>query len=216
MMTRRLFAALSAALLALTGAALMGTALTAPARALTAEEQALLGKIEAYVNGLTTVKTRFVQASPDGRRVTGTIYISRPGKLRIDFDPPSQMRIVTTRLWLVVYEDKKSEPQNYPLSSTPAGILVQEKIDFDGDLKATNIRQTGQAILVTLIRTKNPGQGSMTLIFAPEPLKLVGWVVTDSQGQRTRVNLTNTQVGVKLDPGVFALREGVRAPGVER
>lgn len=206
------------------GAALAATVLiaaalagAAPARALNAEEKALLEKIQQYVNRITTVKTRFTQTSPTGRKAQGTIYIKRPGKLRIDFDPPSEMKIVTTRLWLVVYEQKGAEPQNYPLNSTPAGILVQESIDFNGgDLRVTGMRQSGSAVFVTLVRAKNPGQGSMTLIFRREPLALSGWVVTDSQGQRTQVQLSNTQTGVALGPEVFALDQNVRTPGVER
>ncbi len=213
MLIRHLAAATMAALL-------FGLAGTAPAHALDGDQKALLARIQKYVNSLTTVKTRFTQIAPNGQMAKGTIYLSRPGKLRIDFDPPSQVRIVTTSLWLVVYEGKNAEPQNYPLNSTPAGILVRKHITFGGDLKVTTLSQSKGYVRVQLIRAKNPNQGSMTLVFDSDPIKLVGWVVADAEGQRTIVRLSDTKVGIKLDPETFALRgpgtENSRLPALTR
>jgi len=196
---------------------LFGLGSAGPARALSADERTQLAAIEKYVNSLTTVKTRFSQTAPNGQSAKGMIYLQRPGKLRIDFDPPSDVQIITTRLWLVVYEGKNAEPQNYPLDSTPAGILVRKEIKFGGDLTVKSVRQEKGVVRVRLIRTRNPNQGSMTLIFGAEPMKLIGWIVADAQNQRTIVRLSGTQVGVKLGPETFALRgRSVSTPGVER
>lgn len=192
-------------------------AAAAPASALTDAERARLAEIEKFVNSLTTVKTRFTQIAPNGQSAKGTIYLQRPGKLRIDFDPPSQVQIITTRLWLVVYEGKNVEPQNYPLDSTPAGILVRKEIKFGGDLKVTSVATAKGVVRVRLIRTRNPNQGSMTLVFGAEPMKLLGWVVADAQNQRTIVRLSDTETGLKLSPETFALRgPSLSTPGVER
>lgn len=203
---------------AVLAALLFGLGAAAPARALSPDDQALLARVEKYVNSLTTVKTRFSQIAPDGQTAKGTIYLSRPGKLRIDFDPPSRVRIMTTRLWLVVYEGRNAEPQNYPLNSTPAGILVRKTIHFGGDLKVTRISRTDRFVRIRLIRAKNPDQGSMTLVFDRQPLKLVGWVVADAEGQQTVVRLHDTKVGIKLNPDIFTLRDRAadRVPGNDR
>lgn len=196
---------------------LFGLGSAGPARALSAAERAQLAAIEQYVNSLTTVKTRFTQIAPNGQRSKGMIYLQRPGKLRIDFDPPSDVQIITTRLWLVVYEGKNAEPQNYPLNSTPAGILVRKEIKFGGDLTVKAVQQSKGVVRVRLIRTRNPNQGSMTLLFAAEPIKLIGWVVSDAQNQRTVVRLSSTQVGVRLGAETFALRgPSVSRPGTDR
>jgi outer membrane lipoprotein-sorting protein len=210
MLIRHLAAAAMAALL-------FGLAGAAPARALDGDQKALLARVQKYVNSLTTVKTRFTQIAPNGQMAKGTIYLSRPGKLRIDFDPPSHVRIVTTSLWLVVYEGKNAEPQNYPLNSTPAGILVRKQIKFGGDLKVTALSRGKGFVRVRLIRANNPNQGSMTLVFDSDPIKLVGWIVADAEGQKTIVRLSNTQVGIKLNPAIFALRPtAAKAPGFDR
>ena len=46
--------------------------------------------IERYVNSIRTLQARFVQRNPNGSVVQGTLYISRPGRMRFEYDAPSQ------------------------------------------------------------------------------------------------------------------------------
>ena len=54
-----------------------------------------LARVEDYLNGLTTLKADFVQINPDGGTVTGELYYERPDKMRLDYDPPSDILIVS-------------------------------------------------------------------------------------------------------------------------
>ncbi len=49
---------------------------------LSAEDQAAVRRIEDYINSITTLKARFIQLNPNGHFVEGSLYISRPGRLR--------------------------------------------------------------------------------------------------------------------------------------
>jgi hypothetical protein len=51
-----------------------------PAHALTAGEAAALKKAEAYLNGIKTLKARFLQVNPDGKSVEGDAYVHRVGR----------------------------------------------------------------------------------------------------------------------------------------
>ena len=65
-------------------------------------------------------------------------------------------------------------------------------------------RLPGQ-IQVSLIRTASPGDGTLTLIFADNPLTLRQWTVLDAQRQETRVTLYNVETGGKFDQKLFEL-----------
>ena len=56
---------------------------------------------------------------------------------------------------------------------------------------------------MSLIRTASPGDGTLTLIFADNPLTLRQWTVLDAQRQETRVTLYNAETGGKFDPKLF-------------
>ena len=53
------------------------------------------------------------------------------------------------------------------------------------------------------MRTHSPGDGSLTLMFADNPLTLRQWTVIDAQRQETRVTLYNVELGGRFDPKLF-------------
>ncbi len=47
----------------------------------------ITARIEQHLNSINTLRARFLQISPAGEISRGTVLMSRPGKLRIDYDP---------------------------------------------------------------------------------------------------------------------------------
>ena len=58
-------------------------------------EQATVAKANAALNSLSTMSADFSQVSGDGRRLTGLVYVQRPGKLRFEYNKPSTLEIVS-------------------------------------------------------------------------------------------------------------------------
>jgi len=184
--------------LALAATALMAAATAAFAQGLSPADQADVARVEAYVNRITTFKADFVQIAPNGGTARGTMWIMRPGRLRVEYRPPVKLRIFATPQYLIVEDCKVKDPQYLPLRATPAGILVQERIALSGDMQVTQVKRENQWLSVRLIETKAPEKGSMTLVFRNEPLQLIGWTVVDSNGGPTQVSLENIQAGLAL------------------
>ena len=59
-----------------------------------AQAQACTAEVEKYINSIRTLKARFVQSNPNGSVVQGTLYVRRPGRMRFEYDAPSQLKIV--------------------------------------------------------------------------------------------------------------------------
>lgn len=172
-----------------------------------------IGAIETYLNGLGSLKSSFVQIAPDGARSTGTLYYERPDKMRLDYDPPSQIEIVANG-WEVLYHDKRLKQVSEMLTrQTPLAFLLADTIELSGDVTVTDFRDTGSELEVTLVESDEPGQGRVTLTFSQAPLALRGWSVTDPQGQTTHVILEDVQTGVPMDDELFSTRDPYRGPG---
>ena len=200
---RRLAAIL---IVALAWAAAPVPASAAPPRAatLSAADRADVGRIEAYLNRIRTLKARFLQVSSTGDLSEGTLFISRPGKLRIEYDPPVPILIVAARGVLTYFDKELEQVSEIDLESTPAGILVKETVSFfSGDFTLTRFKRRADAARVTLVRTEDPAEGSLTLIFSDRPLALRKWIVTDAQGVKTTVSLLKTRFGLPLNPELF-------------
>ncbi len=191
---RRLFAAL-----------LLVLAVPGPAAArLANEDMADIARAEQYLNQITTLKARFIQVANNGNQAEGVAYLSRPGQLRLDYLPPNPIQVFADA-GMLVYFDKELQQTSYVgINQTPAGILVQPQIRLTGgDITVTGVRRVRGTLELDLVRSRDPGAGSMTLIFGERPFALKQWRVRDPQGQVTTVSLFDTQTGIRLDPSLF-------------
>ena len=179
---------------------------------LTDRDRADIARIEAYLSGLRSLKARFVQVAPDGGLSEGVVWLERPGKMRFEYDPPSPFLLVAN-YGLVVFSDRKlQQTSNIPLSQTPLGILLAEKVTLSGDVEITGLQRQPGEILLTFQRTASPSDGSLTLVFLDRPLALQQWSVVDQQRQATNVQLFNVQLGGKFDAALFQVATPAPSP----
>ena len=180
-----------------------GGAAAATAVRLSERDKADVSKVGAYLNGIRTLRARFFQFGPRGGVARGTIFISRPGRLRVQYDPPVKVLLVATPIWLIHYDGELDQVSYLPLNSTPAGFLVQKRIRLTGKVHVTAIKRERGRLFVTIAESRNAQKGKLTLIFSQNPLTLREWRVLDPRGLPTRVTLRNTQTGIKLDRKLF-------------
>ncbi len=180
---------------------------------LTAETRQELQDIQAYLNTIRTVEADFLQTSSNGEHATGRLYMSRPGKLRVEYTPPPAILVVADGTFLI-YHDKALDQVSYvPLSASPAGILLDKRIDLDDPaLTITNVVDDGDTVRISVVRTESAGDGSLTLFVTKSPWQLSEWEVTDAQGITTRVALANPVFGGSLNAKLFEFRNP-RLPG---
>ncbi|MBI2707921.1 MAG: outer membrane lipoprotein carrier protein LolA [Proteobacteria bacterium] len=162
-------------------------------------------KYENYLNELKTLSGEFTQTNSKGQSVTGTIQISRPGKMRLDYNPPSSLLIVADGKWLVTYDKEADETSYVSLDNTPAAFILRPYIQFSGDVAITSIIPKGNATEISLIRKEDPDAGYISLVFANNPISLKEWSVVDPQGIKTRVVLSKIDSNVDLHPGLFMI-----------
>jgi outer membrane lipoprotein-sorting protein len=163
-------------------------------------------RVQEYLNGLVTLKSRFLQASSTGNFAEGTFYLSRPGKMRVEYDPPVQFLIVADGTWLIYQDKELDQITHIPLGLSPADILVQENVSLlAGELIVTKIDRGPGIISITIMREEDGG-GQLTLIFSDKPLKLKKWVVIDPQGVKTSVSLLSSQRDVSFDSKLFNVK----------
>lgn len=175
---------------------------------LSADDQADVLRIERYLNRIKTMQARFLQVSSDGDYSEGNLYFSKPGKMRLEYDAPKQVLIVSDGVNLA-YVDKELEQASYfDLESTQASILLRDVISFSaGDVIITAFERGPGVLRMTLIKGNDPLEGNITLIFSDRPLGLKKWTVTDAQGIVTNVSLLGPRFGGKLDPELFDYRQ---------
>lgn len=173
---------------------------------LSSQDSADIARIEAYLNGIHSLKARFMQTAPDGGVAQGVALMQRPGRMRFQYDPPSPFLLIANYGILFFHDAQLNQTTNMPLGRTPLGILLGDQLRLSGDISVTKfVRLPGQ-LQVTLVRSASPSEGSLTLIFADNPIMLKQWIVVDQQGKQTRVAFTNMEVGAPVDAKQFDYR----------
>ena len=198
-MTRRIF-------LAGAVAALLLPALPAPAQMSGADARDL-ARISNYLNGITTLAGNFVQIGHDGELSEGLFYLRRPGRIRFEYKPPNPALIVADGFWVGIYDKRLNTLDRIPLNSTPLDILLRERVDLGSDGAIRSIERSPGLMRVTAIDPDAPEQGSITMVFAENPLELRQWIIVDPQGLTTTVVLSEMRSNVELDPNLFFIED---------
>jgi outer membrane lipoprotein-sorting protein len=168
-------------------------------------EAANLDKLSAYLNSIHTLKSNFVQLSPEGEMAQGEFTLSRPGKLRFGYNPPSAVLIVATDGSIYVKNARLNTVDRTSLSDTPLDILLNRDVDLRHNTAVTGIEEQPGAMIVHARANTTRSQSNITLVFTYPAIELRQWMVKDNQGGVTTVALSGVQTGLALPEGLFAV-----------
>jgi len=175
--------------------------------ALPPAQQEQVDAVPDCMRKLKTLTSTFVQVAPDGSFTSGRLWIQWPGKLRMQYDPPAKILLVTTD-WRLVFYDGVAKQVNYiPVKETPVGFLLAERPDFGKEVLLREVQDVGSEILLTAVRKGAEDQGAVELAFAQRPVELRRWTVIDPAGQRTVVTLADVTLDQKIDSDLFTWRD---------
>ena len=193
-------------LLAVLSAAALSLLAMLPAEA----QQGSIGvpQIEQYFNGIRSLKARFVQSNPNGSVVQGTLYVRRPGRMRFEYDAPSQLKIVADGYQVTMWDNATRDFGQWPIGWTAASFLVKDPLVLSGDLQVEKLERVNGMLEATMSQTRKPQEGKLIVRLAENPLLLRGWTIIDNRGNRVTVSLSEMQSGLQLADSLFKNESG--------
>lgn len=209
-MTMAVIAALGLAILALViaSAGVTSAAHAAdknPQITLSDSDRADIDRISAYLSSLADMQGNFLQVGPDGSLAEGKFYLRRPGRLRFEYAPPEKILVVADGTWVAV-KDGYSATQRYPLGATPLGLLLEDHVNLNKEVKILGVERQPGSLRLKLADKSGNAPGDITLVFDEPSLQLRQWVVTDAQGLQTTVALRSIQNGIRADNALFVIK----------
>lgn len=191
--------------LALVAAPIAFTAASIPA----AQGQApdILTDVQASLRATTSMVADFRQTDGNGRQLTGTLTLRRPGQIRFQYEKGVPLLIVGDGKSLTMIDYEVKQVQRWPVKNSPLAALL----DPDRDLTryARSVPTGNDKVLSIAVKDpKRPEYGTITMVFtregsAPGGLQLRGWVALDSQNNRTRIDLTNQRYNIAVADSAF-------------
>ena len=162
-------------------------------------DKSLVKQIEIYLNAITALVAEFTQSTPTTDPVKGKIWLKRSikesGKMRLDYDPRVQQRVVARDDQLFIYDlTDKTDPLPQNLSSMPAAFILQNNISLEKDADVKDVFKNKDGNLD--LKLSSPADLTLTFsLYENGNIKdLDGWVLIDAQGQEITVKLTKVNV----------------------
>lgn len=162
-----------------------------------------VAQVEQYVNSIRTLQARFVQNNPNGAIVQGTLYVSRPGKMRFEYDAPSKLKVVADGWQVTMWDPTTKDFGQWPIGWTAASFLVKEPFKLSGDITVLKSERVNGLLEMTMAQTRKPQEGKVIVRVAENPLQLRGWSIIDNRGNKVDVSLNDVKQGIPLADSLF-------------
>ena len=162
-------------------------------------------KIEDYLNKLNNISSNFIQINSDGLKVKGKLFLSKPGKLRIEYEKKENPLIIADGKWLHYFDMELNEIQSVTIEKSPAWILLKKKVNLKKDFKIETLNKKNNKTFITLSNKDLENIKTIKLIFLNKPLTLKGWMIIDSNEIQTTVSLLKIKKINKFNSKTFQL-----------
>ena len=138
-------------------------ALTTPV-ALAAQSTGDLATVQRHLQALTTMTADFTQTDRNGKVLTGTFTLKRPGKLRFQYEKGVPILIVAEGGALTFIDYSVRQVQRWPIKNSPLGVLLDPSRDIS---RYAKVVPTGnpQVVSIEANDPNHPEYGRITLIF---------------------------------------------------
>jgi outer membrane lipoprotein-sorting protein len=174
--------------------------------ALDADQRALVERVNAWFNGIPFMTGDFVQVGPDGTRFTGKMYVQKPGRMRFQYNAPSNIELIADGQGVAVRDRKLVTQDIYPIGQTPLRFLLAEQLNLSKDTSLIGVHRDDLFTTVVL-EEKNAigGTHRVLLMFASTDMTLRQWTITDPQGFDTTVAVSNLDTRTRPDAKLFRI-----------
>ena len=166
-----------------------------------------LAQVQQHLQGVSSMTASFSQTDRNGRTLTGTMTLKRPGKIRFQYQKGVPQLIVADGRSLFFIDYQVNQVERWPIGNSPLGVLLDPKRDISKFAKLLPTQNPG-VVSVEVHDPKHPEYGWITMIFqksasAPAGLMLQGWVALDSQNNRTTIRLSDQRFNVPVSDRTF-------------
>jgi outer membrane lipoprotein-sorting protein len=167
-----------------------------------------LAQIELYLNNIKNLSAKFIQETSDGTLVEGKFFLSRPGKMRIEYSSKPQIIIAVNGSVLSYLDVELDEISHLGTNTTPASFLTRPNISFAAkDVEITNVKKSDGQIKVSVMKKNRKEAGEFSLVFSTNPLTFRKMEVKNDLDQIISVSLTKIDFASPIPDKIFILKK---------
>ena len=165
-----------------------------------------INQISEYINNIQTISSDFIQTNSNGESFSGIIKIKKPGLLLLDYNTPSNNKIISNGKEVALINKKNKTITYYNLEQLPIKIFLDSNFSLN-NFKIIKYQEDEKKIEFEINDKINNNSGSIKFIFQDSPLLIKKWIIKDIQGFETQMFLSNTTINSKLEDVNFKIED---------
>ena len=158
-------------------------------------------RILNYLESFSSLSSKFIQINNNGDILSGKIFVSRPGKFRIEYEQIPLVLISDSKRLASVNKDLKSI-NFHRVNENPLSILLFKKLDMN-KVKILKLVEKENTLLVELSSTQFEDKGIIEILFETKPFRMKKWTVFKTDQTKTEVFFDNLHLNKVLPSKLF-------------
>ncbi len=154
-----------------------------------------------YLEGFNSLKSDFVQINNNGDVVSGSFFIERPGKFRIEYNQIPLLILSDSKRIAIVNKNLKSI-SFHNFNEIPVGVLLFKKLSLK-NIKIFNLQEDENVVSVKIKNTEFNNHGFVEIMFEKKPFIMKKWTLFKNDKTKTEVFFDNLYFDNKLSPTLF-------------
>ena len=171
------------------------------------EDEKSIKRAQQYFNNLRSIEANFTQTDSSNQTREGKFFLSRPNKLRLDYNTPQKEMIMLSEDMFIHFNEELSEVSYLSAGQFPISFLSRRDLDLKKDAKILNIIQNNSTLSLELeLPTKEEYKPRLTLGFDKNPFNLKSIVVQEPDGKTVLLELVSAKYNTDIDNKTFEFK----------
>ena len=158
-------------------------------------------RILKYLQNFDSLSSDFIQVNNNGSVLTGKLFISRPGMVRVEYNEIPLLLISDSKKIASINKDLDSITF-YRIQDIPVALLLYKNFGLE-TLKILDFVDFENQLKLKIKEKKDENIGYVEIIFEKNTFTLKKWIVFREKLNKTEVLLQNLKLNKKFNKKIF-------------
>ena len=160
-------------------------------------------KILTYLQAFDSLKSDFIQVNNNGNVLSGKIYISRPGKVRVEYNE-IPLLIISNGKKIASINKELDSITFYRIQDIPLAPLLFKNFSLN-NIKILEYSDIENQLRIRFKEKDKENSGFIDVLFEKNTFSLKKWIVFNNQMKKTEVLLENLTLNEKVEKKNFRI-----------
>ena len=171
-------------------------------------------KILKYLQNFNSLISDFIQVNNNGDVLSGKISISRPGKVRVEYNEVPLLIISDGKKIASINKELKSITF-YRIKDIPLALLLFKNFSLD-NIQILDYSDFENQLRIRLKEKNKNSEGFIDVLFEKNTFTLKKWIVFTNKVNKTEVLLENIKLNVNIQNKIFQIDQSDPRPPIWR